>query len=86
MKQILFFLLVAMALNANCEIFKCTDVNTGAIEYQSSPCASLTTKQGVVDIKPMNPQEEEQAQRKLQVWRDKQAADEKASMEAKKAK
>lgn len=66
-------LLVAFSLTANAEVFKCKQVS-GKIIYQSTPCPSEATPQGVIKVKKMAPEETEAAKVKLKVWQEEQAA------------
>lgn len=80
----LFLLLVLPTFVANAQVYKCKSLSSGAMEYQSSPCASGAVRLGVVDIKPLSPQEEERARQKLQDWQHEQAANERLRRQAEK--
>ncbi|SJM90620.1 exported hypothetical protein [Crenothrix polyspora] len=83
MNKMLFVLLAITTSTVSAEVFKCKS-STGATEYRPTPCSAPGVQQAVVDIKPMNSQQEEQAQIRLQAWRDEQDANEKAKIKAEK--
>jgi hypothetical protein len=85
MNKVLFGLLAiaAIDIDVHAEVFKCKS-STGAMQYQSAPCAPSDAQLGVVDIKPMDPQQQEQARLKLQAWQEVQAANGRAKVKAEK--
>lgn len=74
------FLLMTLSLPAHAEIFKCKDAS-GKINYQSLPCSSATTTQGVIKVKELDPQADKKAEEKLKAWEEEHAAKEAAEME-----
>lgn len=83
MNKILFFILSLLTLTASAEVFKCQ--STAGVKYQSSPCGASAITQKLIAIKPPEPQEQAQAQKKLQIWREQNAAYELAKNQAEKA-
>lgn len=83
MKKIIamIFLLMTISSPAVSEIIKCK-LASGKVVYQSTPCSSSAVSQGKVDIKPVDPIKEEEAQRKLKAWQAEQAANEAAKIKA----
>jgi hypothetical protein len=73
MKKMLCIVLTIGTSTASAEVFKCK-LASGVIEYKASACASSAVKQDVVNIKVPTPQEQEQAQQKLQAWREQNTA------------
>lgn len=71
MNKTLLILLAITASAVQAEVFKCT-LASGAAEYQPTPCITPKTQQKIVDVKPLSPQQEEQARLKLQEWYKKQ--------------
>lgn len=76
-------LLMALSVSAYAEVYKCKHAS-GEIGYQSEPCQTNETPQGVVKVNEMTPEEAEAAKAKLKVWQEKQAADEAAKLKAQK--
>ncbi len=83
MKKIIaiFFWLMTLSSPALSEIIKCK-LASGKVVYQSTPCSSAAVSQGKVDIQPLDPVKEEEAQRKLKAWKAEQAANEAAKIKA----
>ncbi|MEQ1486097.1 DUF4124 domain-containing protein [Methyloglobulus sp.] len=79
----IFIPLIALSLSTNAEVFKCKNA-TGKTIYQSEPCASGATQQGVIKVKEMTPQEVEDSKARLKSWQEQQAADDAAKQEAEK--
>ena len=79
----LFFVLIALSLSGNAEVFKCKQVK-GKIVYQSEPCPSGAAIQKVIKVKEMTPEQAEEARIKLEAWKQQQAADDAAKYEAQK--
>jgi hypothetical protein len=77
----IFIPLIALSLSTNAEVFKCKNA-TGKIIYQSEPCVSGATQQGVIKVKEMTPQEVEDSKARLKSWQEQQAADDAAKQEA----
>lgn len=84
MNKTLFVILAITTSAVNADVFKCKSAS-GATEYKSAPCVSSAEEQGVLAIKPKNPQQEEQAQIRLKSWKDEQDANEKQKMDIAKA-
>jgi hypothetical protein len=76
-------LLMVWGLPVNAEVFKCKQTS-GKIIYQPTPCPSGTSKQGVVPVKEMTPEQVEDAKVKLKIWQDEQAANEAVKLQAEK--
>jgi len=57
--KITTLLLAITTSTVSAEVFKCKS-STGATEYRPTPCSAPGVQQAVVDIKPMNSQQEEQ--------------------------
>lgn len=76
-------LLMVSSLSANAEVFKCKN-DKGKVIYQPGPCASETATQGVVKVKVLDPQKDEEARAKLNAWQQDLAAKDAAKMEAEK--
>lgn len=81
MKKILGIVLFIAPVAGYGGVYKCRS-SSGAIEYQSIPCAASTAEQSIVDIKPMSPQETQQARMKLQAWQNQQLANDNAKIQA----
>ncbi len=72
--------LSVLSLSANAEVFKCKNV-VGKIVYQSQPCASGATTQGVIKVKEITPEQAELARAKLEAWKQQQAIDDTVKQE-----
>jgi Domain of unknown function (DUF4124) len=76
-------LLMVLSLSANAEVFKCKNAK-GKIIYQPAPCSSEAATQGVVKVKVLDPQKDEEARAKLNAWQGDLAAKDAAKQEAEK--
>jgi Domain of unknown function (DUF4124) len=71
----IFFLLAAVSLTANAEVFKCKNA-AGKIIYQPEACSPGTATQAVIKVKETTPEEAEAAKAKLNAWQEQQAIEE----------
>jgi len=78
---LIIFLLPAVTTSAQAEVFKCK-LASGKIAYQQTPCPSAAVSQKIVDIKKPDPEEIEDAEKKLKIWQAEQAAEDAAKIKA----
>jgi hypothetical protein len=77
----LLIILSAISTAALAEINKC-QLASGKTVYQPTPCSPLAVTQKKVDVKPLSPQQQQEAQNKLKAWQAYQAAEDDAKNKA----